>query len=81
MGQNITINLDGEIIQKARVLAARRQTSISRMLGQELERVVRESERYEQAKAKAFAHMRQGWHMGGHAVASREDLHETKSLR
>ncbi|MEN6440244.1 MAG: hypothetical protein ABFD97_16845 [Syntrophobacter sp.] len=81
MGQNITINLDGEIIQKARVLAARRQTSISRMLGQELERVVRESERYEQAKAKAFAHMRQGWHMGGQAVASREDLHETKSLR
>ncbi|MHC1724451.1 MAG: DUF6364 family protein [Syntrophobacteraceae bacterium] len=76
MGQNITLNLDKEIIQKAKILAARRQTSVSRLLGEELERVVGEAERFEQAKGRAIAQMRKGWHLGGKAAASREDLHE-----
>jgi hypothetical protein len=36
MKQNITLSLDKELIKKARVLAAQKQVSISRMLGQKL---------------------------------------------
>lgn len=81
MGQNITLNLDKEIIRKAKILAARRQTSISRLLAEELTRIVGEAERYESAKVRALAQMKKGYHLGGKALASREALHDRESLR
>jgi len=36
MKQNITISLDKDLIRKVRVLAAQRETSMSRMLADEL---------------------------------------------
>ena len=40
MKQNITLSIDKELIKNARVLAAQRQTSISRMLGEELQKLI-----------------------------------------
>jgi post-segregation antitoxin (ccd killing protein) len=36
--QNITLSLDKELIQKAKVLSAKRRSSISTMLSQELKK-------------------------------------------
>ena len=81
MKQNITLSLDKDLIKKAKVLSAKRQTSISQMLGLELKRVVQATEDYDQAKRRALAHLRRGFHMGGKIVTSREELHERKDLR
>lgn len=76
MKQNITLSLDKELIQKAKVLSAKRRSSISTMLSQELKKIVESAEMYEVAKRKALSDLRNGYHLGGIIAASREELHE-----
>lgn len=76
MKQNITLSIDKEIIKKARVLAAQRQTSISRMLSEELQKLIEDSIEYERSKKKALHYMAKGFHLGGKITVSREELHE-----
>lgn len=75
MKQNITLSLEKDIIQDAKVLAARKSTSISALLAQELIRIVQQEKRYTQAKLDALADLEQGFELGGKA-ASRESLYE-----
>ncbi|NPV04861.1 MAG: hypothetical protein HPY67_09030 [Syntrophaceae bacterium] len=79
--QNITLSLDKDVIRKARLLSARRSTSISRLLSEELERLVRDHERYEQAQKSALAALRKGFHLGGKPLARRDELHDRQDLR
>lgn len=81
MRQNITLSLDKELLQKARVLAAQRQTSVSGLLREELERLVTSEEAYAQSKQRAFEDLEEGFHLGGSAGISREELHDRKGLR
>jgi len=74
--QNVTISLSREVIKKAKILAARRETSISGLLAQEIELLVGEEEAYEQAERQARALLEKGFHMGGVVRASRDELHE-----
>lgn len=76
MKQNITLSIDKELIQFARVLAAQRQTSVSRMLSEELQKLIEDSKNYEMAKRQALDYIAQGFHLGGRVAASREELHE-----
>jgi len=76
MKQNITLSIDRELIQYARVLAARRRTSVSRMLSEELQKLIEDSKNYERAKRQALDYMTKGFHLGGKIAVSREDLHE-----
>ena len=74
--QNVTISLDRQTIRKAKILAARRDTSISGLLAQQIEILVGEEEAYERAERQAVALLDQGFHLGGDAPVSREELHE-----
>jgi hypothetical protein len=76
MKQNITLSIDKEIIKSARVLAAQRQTSISRMLSEELQKLIEDSIEYERSKKKALHYIDKGFHLGGEITVSREELHE-----
>lgn len=76
MKQNITLSLDKELIRKAKVMAAHRQTSISGMLSDELRKAIEETERYQWAKRRAMNNLKTGLHLGGRILVSREDLHE-----
>ena len=76
MKQNITLSIDKEIIKNARVLAAQRQTSISRMLSEELQKLIEDSEEYERSKKQALSNITNGFHLGGNIAVSREELHE-----
>ncbi len=77
MKQNITLSIKKDLLIKAKMLAAAQQSSISRMISQELEKLVLESERYELAKNDALSQLKTGFHMGGgKPIASREELHE-----
>lgn len=81
MKQNITLSIEKNLIKKAKILSAKKQTSISQILSQEMEKIVQDSEQYERAKQRAIAHLRRGFHMGDNAPISREELHERKGFR
>ena len=74
--QNITVRLDRRTVQKARELAARRNTSISALLAQQIETLVREDDAYEQAQRRALALLETGFHSGGRIESTRDEWHE-----
>jgi len=74
--QNVTISLSRQVLKKARILAARRETSISGLLAREIEFLVGEEEAYERAELQAMALLDKGFRMGGVIRVSREELHE-----
>jgi len=75
MKQNITLSLDKRLLQKARVLAVKRSTSVSRLLSDELASIVKEAEQYEKSRRRALSDLEQGFHLGG-TPAFRDELHE-----
>jgi hypothetical protein len=74
--QNITLSLSRQTLRKAKVLAARRATSISGLLAEQIETLVGEEEAYERAERQALSLLDQGFHLGGVIRASRDELHE-----
>jgi len=73
--QNVTISLSRQVLKKAKILAARRETSISGLLAQEIELLVGTEDAYQQAERQAFLLLEKGFHLGGVAPASRDELH------
>ncbi len=76
MKQNITVSLDKDLIRQARIIAASRSTSVSKLIGGELKRIVRESAEYEHACRQAIADLDRGFHLGGQPRPNRDELHE-----
>ena len=76
--QNLTVRLDVETIRQARILAARRGTSISQLVADKIAEEVGESSQYERDRAAALAYLERGFHMGGGKLPSRDELHERK---
>jgi hypothetical protein len=74
--QNVTVRLDRQTLQKAKILAAKRNTSISGLLAQEIENLVGQDDAYEHAQRQAMALLDSGFHLGGTITSSRDDLHE-----
>jgi hypothetical protein len=74
--QNVTISLDRKIIQKAKIAAARRSTSISGLLADQIEILVGEEEAYERAERQALTLLDEGFHLGGEIRIGRAELHE-----
>lgn len=74
--QNVTVSLSPETLRKARILAAKRSTSISGLLAEQIETLTGEDEAYQKAKRSAVALMRKGFHLGGVLTATRDELHE-----
>jgi predicted transcriptional regulator len=64
MNQNLTVRLESDTIRKAKVLAAKRSTSVSRLVADEIARLVREDEAYEQARVEALAELESGYDLG-----------------
>lgn len=73
--RNITISLNSEIIKKAKVLAAQRSTSISRLLAEQIESLVDSEEAYMRAQRAALALLEKRFHLGG-SITRRDELHE-----
>lgn len=74
--QNVTVSLNQQTLRKAKILAARRGSSISGLLAQQIEILVGEEEAYERAERQATALLDQGFHLGGAIRASRDEWHE-----
>ena len=77
MYRNLTVRLEAGTIRKAKILAARRSTSVSKLIAHEIDRLVREDEAYEQTKAEALAELESGADLGsGGTLPAREDAYE-----
>lgn len=74
--QNITVRLDRRTLRKAKVLAARRNTSISGLLAEQIETLVGEDDAYEQAQRRALSLLDRGFHLGGTIESTRDEWHE-----
>ena len=51
---NLTLQLDDEVVRRARVVAAKRGTSVSALVARELDALVARDERYEAAERRAL---------------------------
>jgi len=76
MKQNITLSLEKELIKKGKIIAARKEISVSKMMGNLLEDIVDQHDRFEASKRNALAMMKRGLHLGGEINWKREDLYE-----
>ncbi len=74
--QNVTISISRETVRRARILAARQSTSISRLLADQIEKLVGDEEIWERSERAAMALMEQGFHLGGRITVSRDEWHE-----
>ena len=75
MKRNVTVQLDDEVIRAAKVLAAKRGTSVSGLVAAELGWLVAEDEQYEEAWRRARKAMDDAAGRGGRRW-EREELHE-----
>ena len=76
MKTNITLRMDAQLIREAKILAARRGTSVSGMLAKQLEELVRSDKAYEDARKRAVRRIRKGFDLGWGPVKDRQELHE-----
>ena len=74
--QKVKISLSQRILRKAKVLAACRNTSISGLLAELIENLVGEEEAYKRAERRAIQLLDHGFHLGGQAFTSRDELHD-----
>jgi hypothetical protein len=76
MKRNLTISLDQTTIRKAKIVAARKDTSISGLVAGQIEKLVGEEEAYERAERQALAMLDEPFHLGGVIRVNRDELHE-----
>lgn len=74
--QKLTISLSSDLIHQAKILAAKRSTSISGLLAEQMEALIKEDDGYEMAARSAIARMERGVRMGRGKSVSREELHD-----
>jgi len=76
MKSNITLKLDATIIREAKILAAQRGISVSRLLAEQLEGLVRREKAYETARKRAINRLDSGLDLGWSPVEDRRELYE-----
>jgi len=76
MKQNITLRMDKEIIKKGKIIAAQKDTSVSKMMSDLLRQIVEKEQQYEAAKQSALQNLEKGFHLGGQITWKRDDLYE-----
>jgi hypothetical protein len=78
MKQNITLSIEKELLKKAKLMAAKKETSVTKFLTEQLAKMVSEDEEYDLARKRALAILKKGFHLGGSIIAKREELHERR---
>ena len=77
---NLTLQLDEDVIRRARVVAAKRGTSVSALTAQTLLEIVRSDERYEESRRRAESLLVSARARGGRRW-TRDELHDRAALR
>lgn len=73
---NVTLRLDTDLLREARILAAQEGTSVSQLLADRLEELVRRHKAYDGARRRALSRLRTGYDLRWTRPRSRDELHE-----
>ena len=76
MKTNVTLKVDADLLREAKVLAAKRNSSVSRLLADQLETLIRGEKSYNAARSRALARLARGYDLGWNRPANRGELHE-----
>ena len=76
--QNITLSLPKDLLSQTKLIAVKRQTSVSGLMIEALKELVERETAYSSARSRQLDWMEQGFDMGteGRASWTREELHE-----
>jgi pyruvoyl-dependent arginine decarboxylase (PvlArgDC) len=76
--QNITLSLPKDLLKKAKILAVKKNKSLSGLLSEYIAKITNEEEAYQAAKAKHRRMLKKGFDLGlrGKTPWKREDLYE-----
>jgi len=77
MKRNLTVQLDDDLIRRAKVLAAERGTSVSGLVTQQITELIEARDRYTTARESALRMMSQATDRGGRRW-TREELYEER---
>ena len=73
---NVTLTIDADLLREARILAAEEGTSVSGLLRDRLEELVRRHKDYDTARRRALSRLRTGYDLQWTPPRSRDELHE-----
>jgi hypothetical protein len=76
MKTNVTLKLDADLLREVRIMAANEGTSISALLAERLEKIVRERKAYDTARRRALSRLKEGFDLRWTPAHSRDELHE-----
>lgn len=76
MKTNITLKLNSRLLREARILAAEQGRSVSTLLADRLEEMVRERKAFDKARRRALARLREGLDLRWTPLESRDEIHE-----
>ncbi|MGH9369001.1 MAG: ribbon-helix-helix protein, CopG family [Thermoanaerobaculia bacterium] len=78
--QNITLALPKQLLRKVKLLAVERETSVSGLLRQALEELVRRDDAYERAREHWLEEIKHPRDLGTHGKITwtRDELHERR---
>lgn len=76
--QNITLSLPKDTLLKVKIMAVKRQTSVSGLLTETLEKLVEQEDAYAHARRRYLQWLEQSTDLGtgGQVSAGRDELHE-----
>jgi len=75
--QNVTLSLPKSLLKKAKIIAVKKEKSLSQLLVEALEEKVKEDIGYKKAKERQIKLLKAGFDLGtkGHITISREEIH------
>jgi len=73
---NLTLTVATDLLREVEAFAARRGVSVSRLIADQLEELVRRDREYEHARRRAVPRLDDGLDLDWAPAGSREDLHE-----
>jgi len=76
MKTNVTLKLDSDLLREARILAAEQGRSISALLTEWLDAMVRGRKAFDKARRRALARLRVGMDLRWTPPKSRDEIHE-----
>ena len=78
--QNITLAIPKKTLQKIKVIAAKRNSSISRLVTDALEKLANEETNYAEARDRQIRMLREGISLGygNNKLPNRDELHERR---
>lgn len=81
MNTNITIRVEQELAREAKVLAARRGTSLSRLIAEQLRLLLKADLRFDAARKRALKRLKRGYELSWTPTGDRGDLYDRQDFR